>query len=78
MSEFFLYDEDLSDNESTFSEDNKSVEIVNKSNNKITLREDFADKTSNIDVDNINMKQTIPNKINNYSSKQTITNNTSN
>ena len=76
MSEFYLYDEDLSDNESTFSEGNKSVEIVNKSNNKITLREDFVDKTSNIDVDN--MKQTIPNKINNYSSKQTPTNITNN
>ena len=76
MSEFFLYDEDLSDNESTFSEGTKSVEIVNKSNNKITLTEDIGNKNSNIDVDN--MKQTIPNKINNYSSKQTPNNITNN
>ena len=71
MSEFFLYDEDLSDNESTFSDGDKNIEIVNKSNSKITMAEDIG----NIKNTKNTIVSTISNNINNYSSKQTITNN---
>lgn len=68
MSEFFLYDEDLSDNESTFSEGNKSVEIINESKT-LSLTNEINSKNNNTN------ENTISNNINNYSSKQTITSN---